>query len=129
VYLRGAQHPDRPAVRAKTDSHAGESETSHTMVSHPDLVHMDRVNSQDGSDLNRLDLPSGVYTGIWWYAKFPNHYGGNAAEANQALGEFDMKNAVADLANAIRAIKADTRSAALQKEFFEKSAHPLDTRQ
>jgi hypothetical protein len=33
------------------------------------------------------------------------------------------------LASAIRAIKADTITPRLQKEFFEKSTHPLDTKQ
>ncbi|MGH9663390.1 MAG: creatininase family protein, partial [Bryobacteraceae bacterium] len=78
VYLgpNRANAPGRPAMHSKVDAHAGESETSHTMISRPDLVHMDRAASEDGSDQNRLDLPTGVYKGIWWYAKFPNHYAG-----------------------------------------------------
>ena len=119
----------RPALRTKVDAHAGESETSHTMVSRPDLVHVDRAGRESGADLNRLDLPNGVYTGIWWYAKFPNHYAGDGAPANMELGTFDMKAWTAEVVNAIRAIKADQRSLALQREFFEESAHPADTKQ
>jgi hypothetical protein len=33
------------------------------------------------------------------------------------------------IANAIRAIKADTAGPRLQKEFFEASKHPIDTKQ
>lgn len=99
------------------------------MVSRPDLVHMDRVASESGADRNRLDLPNGVYTGIWWYAKFPEHYAGDAAGANAALGEFDMKAWADGIANAIRAIKADQNSLKLQREFFDKARHPLDTNQ
>jgi creatinine amidohydrolase len=131
VYVmgHGQPHPGRPALKTKTDQHAGESETSHTLISRPDLVHMDRAGSQSGEDLQRLDLPSSVYTGIWWYARFPNHYAGDGSAATRQLGEFDMKAWVQDIAGALRAIKADSRSLALQNEFFEKSGHPLDTKQ
>lgn len=129
VYTGGDYPAGRPKLKTKTDAHAGESETAHTMVSRPDLVHLDRAASESGADLNREDLPKGVYTGIWWYAKFPNHYAGDGSAATTELGEFDMKAATANLANAIRAIKADTVSPRLQQEFFEKAKHPQDTPQ
>jgi len=129
VYSGGVYPEGRPARKSTTDSHAGESETAHTMVSRPDLVHLDRAASESGSDLNREDLPKNVYTGIWWYAKFPNHYAGDGSVATKELGEFDMKASAANLANAIRAIKADTVSPRLQQEFFEKAKHPIDTPQ
>jgi len=113
----------------KIDAHAGESETSITMVSRPDLVHMDRVGSEWGRDQNREDLPHNVYTGIWWYAKFPDHYAGDASLATKELGETEMNAWIAGVANAIRAIKADDVSPRLQREFFEKSGHPLETKQ
>lgn len=76
VFMRESYPPGRPAMKTKVDSHAGESETSHTLISRPDLVHLDRAGQESGADQNRVDLPEGVYTGIWWYAKFPNHYAG-----------------------------------------------------
>jgi creatinine amidohydrolase len=121
--------PDRPKRHTTVDSHAGETETSHTMISRPDLVHMDRVPTENGADLNRLDLPANVYTGIWWYAKFPNHYAGDAAPANQELGDYDMKAWAASIAATIRAVKADQTSPRLQREFLERSTHPIDTKQ
>jgi creatinine amidohydrolase len=129
VYARAQYPPGRPALRSKTDGHAGESETSHTLISRPGLVHMDRAASESGADRNRLDLPTGVYTGIWWYAKFPDHYAGDGTLANKELGDFDMKAWASAVANAIRAIKADQVSPRLQQEFFEGSKHPLDTKQ
>jgi creatinine amidohydrolase len=36
---------------------------------------------------------------------------------------------VNNIAQAIKAIKADTVSPALQQEFYEKANHPLDTKQ
>jgi len=129
VYQHASWPPGRPPMKSTVDAHAGESETAHVMVSRPDLVHMDRAATESGADQNRQDLPKGVYTGIWWYAKFPEHYAGDATGANQALGEFDMKAWADDIANVIRAVKADQVSLRLQNEFFEKAKKPLDTKQ
>src|SRR5579883_2301285 len=38
--------PKRVPVKDKVDAHAGESETSVTMVTHPDLVHLDRARNE-----------------------------------------------------------------------------------
>jgi creatinine amidohydrolase len=127
--MGGQYPPGRPALHTKTDQHAGESETSHTMVSRPDLVHLDRAKNENGADQNRLDLPSSLYTGIWWYAKFPEHYAGDASFANKELGEFDMNAWSHSVALAIRAVKSDQVSPRLQKEFFDKSARPDETKQ
>jgi creatinine amidohydrolase len=129
VYLHGEQHQGRPPMKSKMDMHAGEAETSHTMVSRPDLVHPEKAGTESGEDLHRLDLPSGVYTGIWWYARFPNHYAGDATAANRELGEFDMNAEIGDIANAIRAVKADQKSRELQDEFYKAAQHPLETKE
>lgn len=121
--------PGRPELKTKVDAHAGESETAHTLISRPDLVHMDRAASESGADQNRLDLPNGVYTGIWWYAKFPEHYAGDGSPATKELGEFDMKSWADSIANAIRAVKGDQVSPRLQEEFYRKSMVPSDTKQ
>jgi creatinine amidohydrolase len=119
----------RPQQKDKVDMHGGESETSRTLISRPDLVHMDRVQKESGKDLARQKLPEGVYTGIWWYARFPNHYSGDASTANKELGEFDVKTMVGEIVEAIKAIKADQFSLELQNQFYENSKHPLDTKQ
>jgi len=124
VFMRPTYPAGRPQLHSRNDQHAGESETSHTMIARPDLVHLDRAASESGADRNRLDLPAGVYTGIWWYAKFPNHYAGDGAAAYTALGEFDMKPCFASTATSIRAVKADQAGARLQSELFEGSRQP-----
>jgi creatinine amidohydrolase len=121
----GVPGPSKPGA----DGHAGEAEISNVMAHRPDLVHPDRAPQESGADLKRLDLPTGVYTGIWWYASFPNHYQGDAAGANAARGTALMQARTNGIANAIRAIKADTAGPRLQKEFFEASKHPIDTKQ
>src|SRR5437667_1242081 len=70
-----------PKKSTGIDYHAGENETSNTMVSRPDLVHLDRAASESGSDQKRVNLPEDVYTGIWWYARFPDHYSGDGSLA------------------------------------------------
>ena len=117
-----------PKKSTGIDYHAGENETSNTMVSRPDLVHLDRAASESGADQNRVHLPEDIYTGIWWYAKFPNHYSGDGSVARKELGEWNMNNWIAATVEAIRAIKADDQSLKLQTEFYEKSKHPLETR-
>ncbi len=128
VYALHTRAPGVP-VKDKIDEHAGESETSLMMAANPDLVHADRVGQESGADQDRVHLPPGVYTGIWWYAKFPNHYAGAAQYATKALGEQDMKTWADGIAGAIRAVQADSTSLRLQQEFYQKSTHPLDTRQ
>jgi creatinine amidohydrolase len=129
IHQRGVYPAGRPALKSPTDSHAGESETAHTMVTHPELVHMERARTESGADRNRLDLPKNLYTGIWWYAKFPDHYAGDGAAATRELGEFDMNAWVADIANTIRAVKSDQVSQRLQDEFFGLAEKPLKTKQ
>jgi creatinine amidohydrolase len=129
VLSRPNYPPGRPALKSTVDQHAGESETAHTLVSRPDLVQMDRAKQESGADQNRLDLPRGLYTGIWWYAKFPDHYAGDGSVATTELGEFDMKAWIANVADAIRAVKADEMGPRLQREFFDGSRQPLNTRQ
>jgi len=92
-------------------------------------VHMDRASSESGADQKRVKLPDNVYTGIWWYARFPNHYSGDGSTATKEQGEADVQGWINTVVRAIRAIKADDESLKLQKQFFEESAHPLDTAQ
>jgi creatinine amidohydrolase len=131
VYVFGL--PERPTggppKKTSMDMHAGESETSQMLVSRPDLVHLDRAGKESGADQKRLTLPDTLYTGIWWYARFPNHYSGDGSAATKELGEFDMNAWVAAIAQAIRAVKVDNKSLQLQNEFFEKAKHPMETPQ
>ena len=111
------------------DEHAGERETSSMLAIRPDLVKMDRAGDEDGSDQKRLaDMPN-IWTATSWYARFPNHYAGQGGAANKELGEFDQKTWSRQIAEAIKAVKADQNSLKLQNQFFEQSLHPLDTKQ
>lgn len=131
VYVLGLVEPPPGGPPKKTsgpDLHAGESETSKMLVARPDLLHMDRARSESGADHARVKLPDTLYTAIWWYARFPNHYSGDGSAATRERGEFEMNAWQDAIETAIRAVKADQESLKLQNEYFEKAKHPLDTR-
>jgi creatinine amidohydrolase len=129
VYVQWGHEPTKKAGAEKSgpDWHAGESETSNMLVTYPNLVHLDRAGNESGADQKRVKLPENVYTGIWWYARFPFHYSGDGSTATKEQGEADLQNWIAAVVSAIKAVKADNESLKLQNEFYEKSAHPLDT--
>jgi creatinine amidohydrolase len=131
VYVQGLARsgPGEPQHKSPRsgDQHAGESETSMSLIARPDLVHLDRAKQESGADQARVKLPDGLYTGIWWYAKFPNHYAGEGAVASRELGEFEAKSWINAIVASIRAVKADQESLRLQNEFYDKSKHPLAT--
>ena len=133
VYVQGLARsgPGEPKHKSNpaTDMHAGESETSMSMVARPDLVHLDRAAKESGADQARVKLPDGLYTGIWWYARFPNHYAGEGGVASRELGEFKTKTWIDAIVQTIRAVKADHESLRLQNEFYERSKNPLRTPQ
>ncbi|RYE35834.1 MAG: creatininase family protein [Sphingobacteriaceae bacterium] len=102
-----------------TDMHAGETETSLMMYYRPDLVKIDRAQTESGTDQKRSSLPE-IYTPIWWYSSFPNHYAGNGAKSTAALGKFIADHEIASLTKAIKLIKADTKTLQMQNEFYNK---------
>jgi len=130
VYVVGLVEspPGGPAKKTTLDMHAGEGETSTMLISHPDLVHMDRAKNESGADQGRINLPDFVYTGIWWYARFPNHYSGDGSAATREFGEYKMNAWIDAIVKAEQAVKADQESLKIQNEFYEKAKHPLDTR-
>jgi creatinine amidohydrolase len=130
VYIFGLlERPKGAPWKTTLDMHAGEKETSEMLVSRPDLVHLDRAGKESGTDQARLSLPDTLYTGIWWYARFPNHYSGDGSVATRELGEYTMDAWIAAIEKAIQAVKADKASLQLQDEFFEKAKHPMETPQ
>jgi len=101
------------------DQHAGERETSSLLYLRPDLVKMDSATNESGANQKRLDIPN-VYTAIWWYADFPNHYAGEGAKASVELGKLVNEHYIESLVLALKAIKADTKTLELQNEFFDR---------
>jgi len=101
--------------------HACECETSVSLVNIPDLVKMDALKGWKTEPLNRLkDLPPGFVSNCW-YADFPEHYAGDATAATAEKGKKLLELRVAGLAEYIKAVKNDTVSPTLMKEFYDRS--------
>jgi len=113
----------------KFDAHAGNKESSVMKAIVPNRVFLDRAGLQSGVDQERLKNLSNVYTGIWWYAKYPNHYGGDGTKANAEAGELLINSTVSQLIKLIQAVKKDEVTPALQKQFYDESENPLKTKQ
>ena len=111
------------------NAHAGNEESSVEKAITPDLVHLERAGMQSGVDQDRLKNLPYVYTGIWWYASYPNHYGGDGTKANAKAGELVINSTVDQLVKMIQAVKKDEVVPALQKQFFDESENPIKTKQ
>jgi len=105
---------------AKFDMHGGENETSSLLYLRPDLVKLDKSTSETGENQNRLQLSNDLYTAIWWYAAYPNHYAGKAEVSSIELGKLLTDSIIESLANAIKAVKEDKQTLKLQDEYFSK---------
>ena len=100
--------------------HACECETSISLANHPELVKMDRVPQKAADPLKRLsDLP-GNFSGISWYADYPDHYAGDARPATAEKGRALQQLQVDALAEFIAAVKSDQVAPALNREFFQR---------
>ena len=111
------------------NQHAGNEESSVIKAIVPEVVHLDRAGQQSGIDQERLKNLPNVYTGIWWYAKYPNHYSGDGTKANAEAGELLINSTVDQLVTLIQAVKKDEVVPALQNQFYDESEKPLKTKQ
>lgn len=110
--------------KAKLDGHAGEEETSMMYFINPSLVDQEALKNESGLDQDRLSkLPFG-YTGIWWYAKYPNHFASDINTPNKRLGELLITSNASQLAELINFLKKDNSIQQLQEEFFKKTQNP-----
>jgi len=110
------------------DMHAGEEESSMIYAIRPDLVYPERAASQSGGDRARLSVPYG-YTGIWWYARFPNHYAGDGSHIDKRIGELLLESRSGQLVELIRYLKENNDIIGLQDRFYKEAMEPLKTEQ
>jgi creatinine amidohydrolase len=115
-------------LKTTLDLHGGERETSVMLAVAPQLVRLDLIKPGSGVDRLRLSGLKQTYTGIWWYASFPDHYAGDAASANAELGKLLLQKKTAMLVGMIREVKSDKSVIDLQNKFFEAAEQPLKTK-
>jgi creatinine amidohydrolase len=110
--------------KAKLDGHAGEEETSMMTYINSSLVDNEALKSESGLDQDRLSKLPFAYTGIWWYAKYPNHFASDINTPNKRLGELLVKSDAEQLAVLISFMKKDNTIQQLQEEFFKRAQNP-----
>jgi creatinine amidohydrolase len=111
--------------KAKLDGHAGEEETSMMYNIRPELVDLQAITGESGADQKRLEqIPFG-YTGIWWYAKYPNHFASDVAQPNKRLGELLFLSWSDQIAELIKYLKTNNTVKELQDEFSKRAENPL----
>lgn len=115
--------------KTTTGGHAGETETSMVMAHRPELVKIEHAKDQSGENLQRLDQIPYIFTGIWWYARYPNHYAGDGSHADKEIGELLLNKDADQLVKLIQALKKDDSILELQNEFYKESESPLKTKQ
>ena len=112
-----------------TGGHADEMETSMMRYIRPDLVKADQAGSQSGKNQGRLTELPNQYTGIWWYAQYPNHYAGDATKSSVELGKLLTEADADQLAQLIKKVKQSNKIEDLQNQFYQQAANPLNTKQ
>jgi creatinine amidohydrolase len=116
------QEREWEAMRDTTyGGHACEHETSMLLGIYPEYARMDQVPEKPGQPLERLKDLTGAYTGIWWYADYPNHYAGDARTASKEKGDKLVRMAAQTIAKHIAKVKADEVAPALEEEFFKRA--------
>jgi creatinine amidohydrolase len=115
--------------QTKTGGHADEMETSMMRFIRPDLVKTEMAGTQSGQNQKRLAEVPFQYTGIWWYAQYPNHYAGDATKSSIELGKVVVESEAEQLSQLIKTLKSSNKIEALQNQFYKDSANPLNTKQ
>ena len=116
---RGKHSEAAAGVFETSGGHACEFETSMVMAAIPGSVRMEYQRFEEPitpkHDMSHLD---GVRTAWWWYAMYPEQVAGCPSKASIEKGQKALDAAVLDMAEKIKAVKADTVVPALQKEFY-----------
>jgi creatinine amidohydrolase len=111
--------------KAKLDGHAGEEETSMMYFINPAFVDMEALKNESGLDQDKLSKLPFAYTGIWWYAKYPNHFASDVNTPNKRLGELLIESDASQLAELVKFLKKDNSIQQLQEEFFNRAKNPV----
>ena len=90
----------------------------------PSLVDQEALKNESGLDQNRLSKMPYAYTGIWWYAKFPNHFASDNNQPNKRLGELLVTSDANQLSELVKFLKTNNTIQQLQDEFFKKAQNP-----
>ncbi len=128
IYLLRHLFPPTPEWASQWDDiletavheHACECETSITLANFPELVKMDVLAGRKADPLDRLAHLSPGNITAEWYAKFPDHYAGDATVASVEKEQKLLELQVQALAHYIGVVKKDTALAGVLNEFYDR---------
>jgi creatinine amidohydrolase len=101
--------------------HACECESGLVFASYPELVQTEKIPAEPATALHRLAHLPANFSGIWWYANYPEHYAGDARPTSHEQGLKLREIEIAALAEFLAAVKADSAVPALEAEFFARA--------
>lgn len=108
--------------------HADLYETAQIMSIDNSLVHMENMID---SPLQHTEIPrkhtysdKGLFTAIWWYSKYPEHFAGNPIDADVEKGDYIMNECIHNLANVIKFVKKNDEAIELMDEFYKMIDNP-----
>ena len=112
--------------RVLESGHACEFETSTMLAISNDLIQMDKINVEETKAKHRLDHVKNttLYTGIGWYADYPNQIAGDPSNADVERGKYINEIIISRLAKAVKTIKEDETSLKLLNEYYQKHKNP-----
>ncbi len=107
-------------LETKEHGHACECETSIVMALYPEYVQKEKIPEKPGESLNRMSNVPYTFSGISWYAKYPDHYCGDARPASAEKGKKLAELMIDSLADYIKSVKDDKAAPLLNKEFYNR---------
>lgn len=113
--------------RVYESGHACEFETSSLMALNSSLVKMSEINPSETVSLKRLDKlkEATLYTGIGWYADYPNQIAGDPSNSSVKRGEWINDRNIKRLVNAIKVVKEDSLTPRLLEQYYDKHFNPI----
>lgn len=121
-YQKDLSEQYKKVCETNIHGHACECETSVSLANHPELVKMDQLKPDTSYPLKRLAHIDNLFSGLSWYANYPQHYVGNANYASAEKGKILVEAEVKAFAEFIKAVKSDQVLASLSDDFFQKVA-------
>ena len=132
IYSIGNLKPEQRKIvsdeagTADLGQHAGLGETSVIMHIRPELADLSAANPAESLSQGRLDplKEKGLFSAFGWYGDFPHHFAGDPGRSSPELGKkiFDMD--CSNLAEAIKALKAEKTAEKLIREYGLRGEKP-----
>lgn len=112
-------------IETQEIGHACEAETSMILYLNEELVKMGQIpapftNLQRNQPLSE----AGAYSPVDWYAMYPIMYVGDARKASAQKGKVMLDKSVEALVKLLHAVKNDTATPELFREFLDKARNP-----